>query len=285
MELSTIAKIGGRVLGRGTLYIQKFSPEILTAVGVIGVVGAAVLASRATLKLENVIETGHDRVLDAKTSNDPRNGLAKAYGRNAFDIVKLYGPSVTLGAVSIVCIVSAHGLLNKRNAALAAAYKSIESAYTAYRERVIEEYGADKDKEFRYDIRTQEITDPDTGKKKKVTGPIDPLKYSPNMVWFDKTNHNWVRNLESNLTFLTLQQNYFNHRLQAVGHVFLNEVYEALGFPHTREGSFLGWLVDGTGDQYIDFGLYNDENSSRFYGPDGALPLDFNVDGSVWDKI
>src|SRR5690606_25474426 len=127
--------------------------------------------------------------------------LAKVYFKNVLEVVKLYGPSVTLGVVSISCIVGAHGIMRKRNVALVAAYKSVESAYSAYRDRVIETYGEEKDKEFRYDVRQNEIEDPETGKKTKVNSPTNPLKYSPYSRVFDRNNHNWSPNRENNLSF------------------------------------------------------------------------------------
>jgi hypothetical protein len=75
--------------------------------------------------------------------------------------------------------------------------------------------------------------------------------------------------------------------LQARGHVFLNEVYDALGIPRSQAGAVVGW-VRGQGDGYIDFGLFNSENDrARDFvnGYERSILLDFNVNGVIYDLI
>ena len=73
---------------------------------------------------------------------------------------------------------------------------------------------------------------------------------------FDETNVNWHQNATYNRTFLQCQQAYANDKLQARGHVFLNEVYDMLGMKRTTEGQLVGWTKDGAhGDHYIDFSI------------------------------
>jgi hypothetical protein len=88
--------------------------------------------------------------------------------------------------------------------------------------------------------------------------------------------------------FVKAQQNYFNDILKVRRHVFLNEVYEALGFDHTSYGSVVGWVLSKDGDNYIDFGIFDGEKErSRAFvnGNERSILLDFNVDGVIWDKI
>ena len=105
--------------------------------------------------------------------------------------------------------------------------------------------------------------------------------------FFDSSNPNWDKNPTFSMMWLRGQQNILNDILHTRGHVFLNEVYDALGFPHTPQGAVLGW-IDGEGDNCIDFGLYdpNKENVRRFVnGVDNVIMLEFNHDGVIWDKI
>lgn len=299
MNLSGLLGTSLRILGRGSLYAQKYSPEILTVLGALGVVGTTVLAARATLKLEETVEDAQERIFDVQfkqsltdpdgelihSNHEIRTELTRVYIRNGMAFVRLYGPTVTLGVLSLTCLIGANGILRRRNMAMVAAYKTLESAYSSYRERVIEEYGAEKDQEFRYDIRKKEIEDPVTGKTKKVTGPLDPSKYSIYSRVFDRNNHNWTPNRENNLSFLTLQQNYANHVLQARGHVFLNDVYDSLGMERSSEAAIIGWVANGDGDNYIDFGIYTPANEELLQSHDREVLLDFNVDGIIWDKI
>ena len=93
------------------------------------------------------------------------------------------------------------------------------------------------------------------------------------------------------------KQAFANEKLKAKGHLFLNEVYESLGFPEVPEGQIVGWIydprkdIDGReGDDYIDFGFYDKVFTSEavrefINGAEPCVWLDFNVDGVVWDLI
>ena len=93
------------------------------------------------------------------------------------------------------------------------------------------------------------------------------------------------------LSFLRAQQTYFNELLQARGHVFLNEVYDALGLPRTKAGAIVGWVYDSdtpVGDNYISFEMCeaNKEKVRNFInGVEPTILLDFNVDGIILDLI
>lgn len=270
---------------------KKYAPEILTGVGIVGVVTSAVLASRATLKLEPVTDEVKERLDDLKTRENSGQEVVKertyVYTTGALRIMKLYAPSVTLGAVSIACILGGHGILRRRNVALLAAYRTIEEGFREYRKRVIDELGAEKDQEFLYGTIESTVVDEETGKKKKVR-IVDPNGLSSYARIFEETNKNWEKVSEYNLLFLRSQQNYANDRLKARGYLFLNEVYEMLGFDKSQAGQVVGWVVSRDGDNYIDFGIYEERNADAVNTSSRASQiyrLDFNVDGVIIDKI
>jgi hypothetical protein len=100
----------------------------------------------------------------------------------------------------------------------------------------------------------------------------------------------WNPEPEYNLIFLQCQQNWANDQLRTRGHVFLNEVYDMLGLERSKAGAVVGWVFtkDGSTDNFIDFGVFNGETQiSRDFvnGHEGAILLDFNVDGVIYDKI
>lgn len=103
-------------------------------------------------------------------------------------------------------------------------------------------------------------------------------------IWFDDTCGGWTKDPEMNKMFLLQQQNYANVRLQTVGYLFLNEVYDMLGMPRTKAGQNVGWvynLKNPIGDNYVDFGLYEEESRKFVNGFENAVLLDFNVDGDI----
>lgn len=103
---------------------------------------------------------------------------------------------------------------------------------------------------------------------------------------FDQTNALWHSNAELNSVWLRAQENYFNHRLQAEGFVFLNDIYDKLGFERTPAGQLVGWLTNPhKGDGYIDFGLFEARNERFIKGLELTAWLDFNVDGLIFEKI
>lgn len=297
VSLDLIKSAGVKTLGRSALLLKKHSPEILTGVGIVGVVAASVMASRATLKLESTVEkiqigkdVAHsmleDEMFPEYDKERHTKEVAKVYVHGALDLGKLYGPSITLGVSSIACIIAAHGIMRRRNVALVAAYKAVETSFSEYRKRVIAELGEEKEQDIR--IGRQEVTEIDeNGKKKKVT-KVDPNGISAYARFFDEYSENWSKTPEYNLLFLKAQQNYANDLLHARGHVFLNEVYDMIGIPRSQAGQVVGWVISKDGDNFIDFGVYDFNNAGSHLfvnGHEQSILLDFNVDGVIYDLI
>jgi hypothetical protein len=297
VSLELLKKSGIKVAGRGLLLVKKHSPEILTTVGIAGVVVSAVMASKATLKLEPVVDKIKNGKDEAKSfledemfpeyDKDRHNKeVARVYVKGAVDLSKLYGPSVTLGLSSIACIIGAHGIMRKRNVALAAAYKAVETSFTEYRKRVIERIGEEEERDVYIGAEKAEIVD-ENGNKKKIT-KIDPNGISAYARFFDEYSDNWSKTPEYNLLFLKAQQNYANDLLHARGHIFLNEVYDMIGIPRSQAGQVVGWVISKDGDNFIDFGVYDFNNAGSHLfvnGHEQSILLDFNVDGIIYDLI
>lgn len=291
-----VASKAGRQLLKG----QKHSPTILFGAGVVGVVSTAVLASKASLKLEEVINKNEEKHFVARkllvdqpesyTAADYTKDSAQLKVRLVVSIAKLYAPTVIVGAATICAFGGSHVILTKRNAGLMAAYAALDKSFGDYRERVVGLVGTEKERELRYEAETREVAK-DTAKGTEVetltTAGIEGASLYAK--FFSKeTSNSWSPQPDYNLVFLRSQQQWANDKLQARGHVFLNEVYDSLGLERTTPGAVVGW-VKGQGDNYIDFGIFTDENREQFHdfmtGREGALLLDFNVDGVVFDKI
>lgn len=232
------------------------------------------------------------------TKDDLKKDTTITYAQTAVKFIKLYGPAVVFGIASITSILAGHNIIRKRNVALAAAYATVDKSFKQYRSHVVERFGDELDKELRYNIKAKEIektvTD-EKGKEKKVKEVInvadDPNKYSDFARIFDEYCVGWSKDPESNLVFLKQQQNWANEKLQSKGYLFLNEVYEMLGFPITKAGASVGWIYDKNdpvGDNFVDFGIYN-MNSQKAHdfvnGYERSIILDFNVDGPIIDMF
>lgn len=101
---------------------------------------------------------------------------------------------------------------------------------------------------------------------------------------FDKKAAAWTKDPTRNKFYLLRQQDYMNENLKALGRVFLNEVFEALGMPRTKLGQVVGWIYDEKnpiGDNFVNFGLYDSQRK----GINGAIVLNFNVDGCILDRF
>lgn len=314
MNFSNAIQTAKFAIGRGGLVLKKYSPEILTAAGVIGTVGSTVLACKATLKVEdildeakkksNLINAVHDGEIEVDaeyTDKDYSKDLIVNRTQTAVKLIKLYGPAITLGALSITAILGGQHILRKRNVAIMAAYKLCEESFNNYRSRVKDELGEEKDRQFYYGITEENVKEKvksKDGKTKTVTKKVEKTPdhlCSQYARFFDEANPNWDKSPEQNMYFLKMVQNQMNDKLQARGHVFLNEVYDALGFERSEAGQFVGWIRnrDNTAmeasDGYIDFNIFDGKNYAKrafVNGDERSILLDFNVDdGMIYDLI
>ena len=128
-----------RQSGRLGFVLKKYSPEILVGVGVVGVVGTAVLASTATLKLEETLDKTKKDMDTAKMLRTDKDhpdyvegkylhDMTILYMRGAGQVAKLYLPATIVAAGSIACILAAMNVLNKRYAALGGAYSVVDTS-------------------------------------------------------------------------------------------------------------------------------------------------------------
>lgn len=272
-----------RAVARQVLQTQKHSPKILFGLGIAGAVTSTVLACRATMQLEDVLDELEDDVTAVKKDMGDNKDLAYVYVRGGVQLAKLYAPAVVVGSLSVAALTGSHVTLTRRNAGLTAAYAGVNKAYDEYRERVREQLGEEKELEIHNGVEMIETTD-ENGKKIKVAATRIGGG-SPYARFFDSSNPNWERNQEYNRLFLQTQQSYANHLLNVRGHVFLNEIYDNLGLEHTAAGALTGWVM-GNGDNYIDFGIYDVANADAItFGENADILLDFNVDGEIYNLI
>ena len=245
-------------------------------------VTSTVLACRATLQTEDMFGEMKSDIEAAKSMDDNRD-VAYAYVRNVVRFGKTYAPALLVGGASAALLTGSHIQLTRRNTSLTLAYAGLHKAYAEYRARVREEVGEEKEKDLYHGVTLEEAKN-EAGKLAKFK-TVDPNAISPYARFFDEGSPNWHKNAEYNRLFIQCQQNYANNILIARGHLFLNEVYDMLGIEHSSAGAIVGWIINGDGDNFVDFGLFEAHQRGFVNGYEPSIMLDFNVDGVIYDKI
>ena len=300
-----ITKVSGSVHKIG-FELKKHSPEIFIAVGVVGTVASAVMACKATTKLNYILEESKEQIdaiheapqkeelKDRYDEDMMRKDLALVYFQTGVKVAKLYAPAVILGTLSITGIVASNNILRKRNVALAAAYATVDKGFKEYRERVVERYGEQVDYELTHNIKTKEITETvvdEKGKEKQVKKTVevaDPNVTNDYIKYFTRSNPYWDDTPDYVELFLRSQQNYANDRLKVDKVLTLNDVYDSLGFQKTKAGMVVGWVFDENnedGDNFIEFNVRKVYIPNEYGEEELAYAIDFNVDGNIYNKM
>jgi hypothetical protein len=322
-----VSKVGGYFCKAG-FQLKQYSPEILVVAGVVGTVVSAVMACKATTKVGAIMEKAKEDIEQIHNCSenqtlvesgkynkeDARKDLVIVYAQTGFKFVKLYAPSVMLGLLSISGILASNNILRKRNVALAAAYSAVDRGFKEYRNRVIERFGQEVDRELQNNIKARKIEETvvdDNGKTKTVKkniGVADRNALGPYSFIYDESSRCWEKSGDYNRMFLNAQQAAANDKLRSKGYLFLNEVLDELDIPRTEEqiamGQAVGWCYDPvnptkTGDGYVEFGVYEsyfqdeiihkkDKATGEPVGSEvySRYPiLEFNVDGNIYELM
>lgn len=304
-----IVRFGGRALLLG----KKYLPEILTYSGIAGFIGTVFCACKATTRAEEIMAEEEERMARHEkyaanpnveyTTEQKEKDDQTVRNQTRWKLIRAYLPTATLLIASVMLVLAGHHIMHVRSAATAAAYKTMETAYNAYRNRVRERFGPEVDQEIVHGKKASE--GPLNGKeghseKGAIMAENDDEVFvaSPYAVWFGpETSTLWKPDIETNFFTLRRVLREMNDNLHFRGHVFLNEVYEALGMkfgpdntPYKSFGQLVGWVEtkDGSTDNCIDFGLDDWNNvSARLFRQSkcNRVLLDFNTDGIIYDQI
>lgn len=208
-------------------FANKHSPEILTGIGIAGMITTTVLAVRATPKALQLIEEKKNE--DWVDELSPLEVVKTAW--------KPYVPAAVTGVASIACLIGASSVNAKRNAALATAYKLSETALSEYREKVIETIGEKKEKTVRDKVAEERVKKNPVSKSEViVTNNGTTLCFDPISARYFKSSIDKIKRAENELNKQML------HDIS--GYVSLNDFYDELGLDHTSVGDDLGWNVD-----------------------------------------
>lgn len=309
MKKTELATKAGQILVKTKLGIKKHSPEILVVTGIGTGIIAAIIACKQTIKANNIIAEARknlQNIEDVKelaanneveyTEENEQEDRKTIGMQVTVGMMKTYALPVGLGILSITCILAGHHILKKRNVALAAAYSALSTDFMNYRKRVVDKYGKDVDFMLKNGLEKQivanQVIDPETGEVKETKEEVltyEGDKLSQYARVFDEVGSTqWTPSADHNRAFLLMEQNYFNERIRTRGYIFLNEVYERLGFRPTKAGSVVGWVYQNADYEGIDFGIFtaHTQKAAEFLeGTEPSIILDFNVQGDILSLV
>lgn len=205
--------------------LKKHTPEILTGIGISGMIATTVLAVKATPKALMLIE---EKKLDLDTEK-----------LSPVEVVKTtwpcYIPTVVTGAMSVACLVGASTVSVRRNAALATAYTLSETALKDYQEKVIETIGEKKESVVRDAIAKDKIEkNPIDGSSEVVlTNQGETLCYDPLSGRYFRSDIDKIKRAMNEINNMLLNDNYIS----------LNDFYCEVGLGETKLGDNLGWEI------------------------------------------
>ena len=205
--------------------LSKHSPEILIGIGITGMITTTVLAVKATPKALQLIEE-RKRELDVEKLT-PVETVKTTW--------KCYVPAAVSGAASVACIIGSNSVNARRNAALATAYKLSETAFSDYRQKVVETIGEKKEKVVRDRVSEKQLQDnPISTKEIIVTGKGQTLFYDQHSGRYFYSDLEKIKRAENKLNKEIICDPFDSG-------VTLNNFYEEIGLPGTATGDSLGW--------------------------------------------
>lgn len=209
--------------------LGKHSPEILTGIGIAGMITTTVMAVRATPRALDLLAE-----VKEKTKGEDKKVVAKEMVTKVYPV---YIPATLTGCFSVACLIGASSVNMRRNAALATAYALSENAFKEYQAKVIESVGDKKEQSIRDLVAKDSIQkNPVTNTEVIVTSKGDTLCYDSISGRYFTSDIEKLRRIENEL----------NHRLISEMYISLNELYYELGLRCTEQGNELGFnLEDG----------------------------------------
>ena len=225
--------------------MKKHSPEILTGIGIAGMISTVVLAVKATPKAMELIsdaeEEGRLELEKAGEYDDGHiNALVKEV-RKPINVVKVawkpYIPAVVTGVASVACLISANSVHVKRNAALMTAYQLSTTALADYREKVVETIGEKKEGNIRDKVSKKKIEEkPANNSTIIMTGKGNTLIYDIHSDRYFRSDIDSIRN-----AVLDLNERMINGNEM---YISLSDFYDEIGLKHTETSDRIGWRID-----------------------------------------
>lgn len=253
--------------------IAKHSPTILTVIAAIGVVGVAWTTYRATLKANDIIVDELEKRqedLDEQRRKLAETGkgepIPEFTNRDIFQLTwRCYAAPAGIGIATIACIIGVNQIHRGRYAALISAYGVTTEAYKAYKAKVAETFGKNKELKVRDAVAADKVKEnPSSDGEVIFTGKGEMLCYDS---LSGRYFHSEIETIRQAVNHLNRQ---FLHHYDTW--MSLNDFYNAIDLPQIRIGDFLGWDIDK--------GLIEVTFSSQLTGGDSGKPcvvVEYNI--------
>ena len=206
-------------------FLGKHSPEILTGIGITGMISTTILAVKATPKAMKLID-----IKKKELDTDELTVIETV--KTAW---KPYIPAMLVGLASTTCLIGASATNYKRNAALASAYALSERTLTRYRDKVIDTIGERKEQQIREKIAQDEIDE------KKLSNSQVIVTSNGETLCMDTMSGRYFK---SDIETIKQAVNKLNRRLVYENYISLNEFYGEIGLDDIKNGTLLGWNID-----------------------------------------
>lgn len=210
--------------------VAEHSPEILTGLGIAGMITTTILAVKATPKALDLIS---DAEYEKYDDDGNREALTKV------EVVKAawkpYIPAAVTGVTSVACLIGASSVNAKRNAALATAYNLTATAFSEFKEATLETVGEKKEQIIRNKVAEERIN------KEPANQSTIIMTSNGETRCFDTITK---RRFKSDIEAIKKIVNELNRRMvNGEDYISLNEFYYELGLDGVSIGDDLGWNV------------------------------------------
>ena len=252
--------------------MDKHSPEILTGIGITGMITTTVLAVKATPKaLELIEESKYKKEEETVEHNCKVNKVSECMSSDLKPLEvgkaawKPYVPAAITGSLSVACLVGASRVNFKRNAALATAYTLSEKVLKDYKDSVVETIGEKKEEKIKEKVAQKKVDKQPASKSEVV------MVNSDGKVLFLEPVSN--RYFKSDVESIRKIINDLNYRLTTgtEEYISLSEFYDEIGLSHTSISDEIGWNI------YRDGQIAVDMPSAKTDKGEPCLVLDYNV--------
>lgn len=305
-------------------WLSKHAPEILTYGGTASMLVGTVFACKATPKGLQIIEDNKNHVKALEELNErsrQNNGqvehieedgtttmitydemaykrdMALVYRDSAVELCKNYAVSGLMLLGGAAMVISGHGILSRRYVGAVTSLSGVMATFKKYRENARALYGETADRKMLYgtvepkkietvNAETGEVTEEITVPQKGFQG-INPE--DPRFLMFNKETcpDFYKGNLLMDLATLKAAQMQANDVLKIYGHIVVNQVRDFIGAKAIAEGLDNGWVMDGNGDGYVDFGVFDPVTGEPkswvwdLVDVDQGIPIELNIDGNI----